>query len=90
MTRSALSGLLALVAIVSLGGSPANAGGWCACDGEEVYARMRPLRVYAYEDRIMYRRYGVDYYAPPARFYGYAYPTRGPASLIYPARARHW
>lgn len=87
MSRSALAGIVGLMAIMGLGSAPAAAGGFYDC-GEEpaghyvVYAPRaydyEPRVLAYYEDPRMLRRfhprwqYAAAYYnPPPRRIYGY-------------------
>ena len=92
MFRPALAGF-ALLAGATLGSMPAAAGGFCDCDHyryDRPYGYAPAARVYFYEPRVAYYRFGYGpdprwgyaaYYAPP-RYYGAI--SRGPAVLVHP------
>ena len=100
MSRSALAGIIGLLAITGLGSTPAAAGGTCDCDeGPAGYYVVYAPRAYDYEPRVLAyysdprSRWGVATYynAPPRRVYrpyGYAYVSRGPAVLVHPYEPR--
>lgn len=98
MSRSALAGIIGLLAITGLGSTPASAGGyaWDYYDEPPDYYVVYAPRVYAYEPRVlayyedprMLRRsdprwqYAAAYYNPPPSRY-YGY---GPYGYAYVSR----
>jgi hypothetical protein len=99
MSRSALAGIIGLLAITGLGSTPAAAGGTCDCDDHPTgYYVVYAPRAYDYEPRVvayyadprMFNRrfhprwyYAAAYYSSPPRVYGYAHVSRGPAVLLH-------